>query len=312
MTIAIIVFFVTIIVALISEFVYMLLSGILSLLGTISGSALFGIPAVNSLLTLISIWSGTIIVIAITFKIFKLMLEISEGKNISVGANIRSIFVSLVLAVWGFDLARGVFYLGELMRTEMANKFSYDITLLSATISTATKGLWSTVFVAGFVSGNASLVGVALSELLKVFGDLFAIIIVVVFIYQAFKLLVETFERTMQFFYSMVQMPLFVTMYIGGNDQALGTWFKQMFVIMLGLALRFVGINLAFLILMQSTSVFGNFDIFAVVGVLMATGKADQSLQAFGGSQGWGGSGRMVKSTITDGAHLSSFFRKGG
>ena len=96
MTIAIIIFFVTIIVALISDFVYMLLSGILSLLGTISGSAIFGIPAVNSLLTLIGVWSGTIIVITITFKIFKLWLEISEGKNISVGANIRSIFVGLV------------------------------------------------------------------------------------------------------------------------------------------------------------------------------------------------------------------------
>lgn len=313
MTIAIVLIIVAGIVSIFSSFAYMFLGWLLGLLANISGTAIFKVPGVNSILNILSIWSGTIIVITIVALIIRLMLEVSEGKQISLGANLRAIILGLVLAVFGFDLGKSVFYLGELIRKELVSK----IVMPGSTVSKAlTNAIKKTIL--GPASSIITETPKGLDKKLfsNAFTDMFAIVVVVVFIYQVFKLLVETFERTAQYFFVLIQMPLHVSMYINGNDQAITAWLKQLGVIMFGLVLRFVGVNLAFYLLIAPHTFFGGLTLFAVIGILMATGKADNTLQSFGASSNWGGSGRMVTSAVSGGAHVAShmksLFSKGG
>ncbi|MDV7678466.1 MULTISPECIES: hypothetical protein [Erysipelothrix] len=314
MTIAIILIVVSALCYIFSQFLFGILSWLLGLLTSITGSEMFGIPAVNSIFTLVGIWSGVIIFITIIMLVVRLMLEISEGKNVSLGANIRAIIVGLILAVFGFDLGKGIFFLGELIRRELVSKIIVDTGTLGTKVQSVLMKTMGSM--TSTISFDQDLQGLEVNKFSSAFADFFAILVLIVFIYQIFKLLVETFERTMMYFYTLIQMPIFVSMYINGNDQALSTWFKQLGSIMFGLALRFVGVNLAFYLLVSPTPVFGSINLFAVIGVLMATGKADQALQSFGASNGWGGSGRVVSSTMSSGAHMSShlknIFTKGG
>ena len=306
MTIAIVLIIVAGIVSIFSSFAYMFLGWLLGLLSNISGTALFDVPGVTSILSILSIWSGTIIVITIIALVIRLMLEVSEGKQISLGANLRAIILGLILAVFGFDIGKSIFYLGEVIRKELVSK----IILPGKTFSEAVIDAIKKVLVgpgSDFITSAPG--GVDIDLFSNAFTDLFAIIVVLVFIYQVFKLLVETFERTAQYFFVLIQMPLHVSLYINGNDQAVTTWFKQLAVIMFGLALRFVGVNLAFYILITPNTFFGGLTLFAVIGLLMATGKADNTLQSFGASSSWGGSGRMVTSAISGGAHVASHMK---
>lgn len=313
MTIAIVLIIVAGVVSIFSSFAYMFLGWLLGLLSNISGTAIFSIPGVTSILNILSIWSGTIIVITIIALVIRLMLEVSEGKQISLGANLRAIILGLVLAVFGFDLGKSIFYLGEVIRKELVSNIILPGKTFSQAIVESIKKLLlgpGSDFITSMPSGlDAKLFSNA-------FTDLFAIVVVCIFIYQVFKLLVETFERTAQYFFVLIQMPLHVSMYINGNDQAVTAWFKQLSVIMFGLALRFIGVNLAFYILVTPNSFFGGLTLFAVVGLLMATGKADNTLQSFGASSNWGGSGRMVTSAVSGSAHVAShmksLFSKGG
>src|SRR5699024_6874536 len=109
------------VVSIFSSFAYMFLGWLLGLLSNISGTAIFSIPGVTSILNILSIWSGTIIVITIIALVIRLMLEVSEGKQISLGANLRAILLGLVLAVFGFDLGKSIFYLGEVIRKELVS-----------------------------------------------------------------------------------------------------------------------------------------------------------------------------------------------
>ena len=306
MTIAIVLIIVAGIVSIFSSFAYMFLGWLLGLLSNISGTALFDVPGVTSILSILSIWSGTIIVITIIALVIRLMLEVSEGKQISLGANLRAIILGLILAVFGFDIGKSIFYLGEVIRKELVSKIILPGKTFSEAVIDAIKKL--------LVGPGSDFItsapgGVDIDLYSNAFTDLFAIIVVLVFIYQVFKLLVETFERTAQYFFVLIQMPLHVSLYINGNDQAVTTWFKQLAVIMFGLALRFVGVNLAFYILITPNTFFGGLTLFAVIGLLMATGKADNTLQSFGASSSWGGSGRMVTSAISGGAHVASHMK---
>lgn len=306
MTIAIVLIIVAGIVSIFSSFAYMFLGWLLGLLSNISGTALFDVPGVTSILSILSIWSGTIIVITIIALVIRLMLEVSEGKQISLGANLRAIILGLILAVFGFDIGKSIFYLGEVIRKELVSK----IILPGKTFSEAVIDAIKKILVgpgSDFITSAPG--GVDIDLYSNAFTDLFAIIVVLVFIYQVFKLLVETFERTAQYFFVLIQMPLHVSLYINGNDQAVTTWFKQLAVIMFGLALRFVGVNLAFYILITPNTFFGGLTLFAVIGLLMATGKADNTLQSFGASSSWGGSGRMVTSAVSGGAHVASHMK---
>lgn len=306
MTIAIVLIIVAGIVSIFSSFAYMFLGWLLGLLSNISGTAIFDVPGVTGILSILSIWSGTIIVITIIALIIRLMLELSEGKQISLGANLRAIMVGLVLAIFGFDIGKSIFFLGEVVRKELVSKIVLPGTTFSEAVVDGIKKLLlgpGTDFITSVPDGLDSTL------FSNAFTDLFAIVVVLVFIYQVFKLLVETFERTAQYFFVLIQMPLHVSMYINGNEQAITTWFKQLAVIMFGLAFRFIGVNLAFYILISPNTFFGGLTLFAVIGLLMATGKADNTLQSFGASSNWGGSGRMMTSAVSGGAHVASHMK---
>lgn len=137
-------------------------------------------------------------------------------------------------------------------------------------------------------------------------SDLMMIILMIVSLYYIFKTLLNLMERFWQFFAILCMLYPYLTTYILGNDEAIGSWFKQL--VAVGLTQIFqallitLGMNL--FITTSSPSMF-----FIAIGAIIAASKVEQYLDKFGLSAG-GKAGGVIRNGLSTMFYAKSFMGK--